>query len=92
MKLLVTSLLVFSLNVNLLAKPTAFQERAVKMIFDNVNNDENINSDTGNSLTISNSRVNAFVKKLSKNQMLRFFHLKRLNNFRISARNTFISV
>jgi hypothetical protein len=33
MKLLVTSLLVFSLNVNLLAKPTAFQERAVKMIF-----------------------------------------------------------
>jgi hypothetical protein len=35
MQLLVTSLLVFFLNVNLLAKPTAFQERAVKMIFDN---------------------------------------------------------
>jgi hypothetical protein len=39
--------------------------KQIKMIFDNVNNDENINSDTGNSLTISNSRVNAFVKKLN---------------------------
>jgi hypothetical protein len=43
------------MNVNLLAKSTAFQERAVKMIFDNVNNDENINSDIDNSLTITNA-------------------------------------
>jgi uncharacterized protein (TIGR02145 family) len=84
MKLLVTSLLVFSLNVNLLAKPTAFQERAVKMIFDNVNNDENINSDTGNSLTISNSRVDAFVKKLFSSPSL---YVKWLKALEISMRS-----
>jgi hypothetical protein len=52
--------------------------------YDNVNNDENINSDIDNSLTISNSRVNAFVKKLFSSPSL---YVKWLKALEISMRS-----
>ncbi|OIR25716.1 FISUMP domain-containing protein [Bathymodiolus thermophilus thioautotrophic gill symbiont] len=77
-KLLASSLLVFSLNINSSAESTTFQEKAVKEIFNSVKNHINTDSNTNNIPIVNNPRVEKFVERLFSAPSLYIKWLKAL--------------